>query len=268
MMHPTLDQLMSIALEAARAAGDHALNNRDRRREADGFGRHDVKLRLDKECQHEAVRVIRSYYPEHELLGEESLQEAAPGQPRWIIDPIDGTVNFYYGLPWWCCSIAVEIDNRIVVGVVYAPELNRVYRAQADGPSYCNERELHVSNTADLASSMVLTGVSQKLEEVPTTLVWFREAALQTRKLRVMGSAALDLCQVAEGVADGYLEASIYLWDVAAAGLILERAGGRIETLREFEQWRKQVMASNGVIHDPLKKLATACLNPAQQGVG
>ena len=261
-MQEDLNKLMKVALEAAQAAGDHALHNRNRRREADGFGAHDVKLRLDKECQQQAVDVIRRHFPDHELLGEESLQESAPGQPRWIIDPIDGTVNYFYGLPWWCCSIAVEIDGRVVVGVVHAPELGRVYRAQLDGPAYCNERILKVSDTSELAASMVLTGVSQKLEEVPRTLVWFREAALQTRKLRVMGLAALGLCLVAEGVADGYLEASIYLWDVAAAGLVLERAGGRMETLQHFDLWRMQVMASNGVVHEPLKTLAMSCLHP------
>ncbi|MCA1808745.1 MAG: inositol monophosphatase [Lentisphaerae bacterium] len=222
-----LTEYLHGAEEAARAAGLHALKNIRRRRNLTQTFAHDVKLELDAECQSVAHRLLARRFPEHAFIGEES----APGKPRppgpvWIVDPIDGTVNFFHGLPWWCCSVALQIDGLTVAGAVYAPALEEFYLATADGPARCNGRRLHTSDTDKLQNVIMSTGLNKRPRALPAAVQLFGCLAARTRKLRIMGSAALDICGVASGRVDAFFETGIYLWDVAAADLIVRRAGG------------------------------------------
>lgn len=248
-------QLLEIAVAAARAAGDHALANLHRRHEVFQRTAHDVKLQLDLECQAQAEQVVHQHFPQHPFLGEEGGDYVESAEQLWIVDPIDGTVNFSHGLPLWCASVAVRQAGRIAAGAVYAPMLNRLYTATADGSALCNGQPLHVSATGRLEESIVLTGI---FKEQPLSLELLATLTRTLQKVRIYGSAALDLCLLAHGQAEGYFESKIYLWDIAAAGLIAERAGARVEVLERFDALSCRLLASNGHIHDALKNLIRA----------
>lgn len=258
--------LLETAIKAAQTAGHHALANRHRKSETILVADHDVKLKLDLECQAIAENIVRTAFPDHALLAEESADRGQPahnpkGSPyQWIIDPIDGTVNFSHGLPWWCCSIAVTYHGVTQAGAVYAPATNELFTATRGGQACCNGQPLAVSGVSTLKGAMILTGLDQKLTRTMGRLELFRGIADSVQKARVMGAAALDLCRVAGGQADGYFEGGVYTWDVAAAGLIVEMAGGRAETLAEPSPHQVLFMATNGHLHDEFKAFLTSRL--------
>jgi myo-inositol-1(or 4)-monophosphatase len=251
--------LLAVAVESAWKAGHHALRHIRRRRQTIQVTRHDVKLKLDVECQAIAERSILGAFPDHAILGEETAGSTIPDHSPyvWIIDPIDGTVNFSHGLPFWCCSIAIQFKGRTLAGAVLAPALGELFTASTDTPAMRNGKRIRVSDTNHLSSALIMTGLDQKLTPRTKRLSIFRSIADNTQKARVMGAAALDICRVAAGQADGYFEAGIYTWDVTAAGLVVERAGGRTEILASPAPHRYLFMASNGRIHQPLKQLIT-----------
>lgn len=239
-------------MAAARAAGQHALNNFDRRHEVFQRLAHDVKLQLDLECQAQAAEAIRREFPEHQFLGEEGGQYTDSADALWIVDPIDGTVNFSHGLPLWCSSVAVRHAGQMVAGAVFAPMLNQLYTATAAGPALCNGQPLRVSTTSRMDEAIVLTGI---FKDQPLSLKLFAALTRTAQKVRIYGSAALDLCLLASGQAEGYFESKIYLWDIAAAGLIAERAGARVEVLERHDALACRLLASNGLIHEALKSV-------------
>lgn len=248
-------QLLDVAIAAARAAGDHALANLHRRHEVFQRTAHDVKLQLDLECQAQAEKIIHQHFPDHPFLGEEGGNYSDEAEHLWIVDPIDGTVNFSHGLPLWCSSVAIRQAGRIAAGAVYAPMLQQFYTATMDGPALCNGQSLRVSTTPRLEESIVLTGI---FKEQPLSLNLFATLTRKLQKVRIYGSAALDLCLLAGGQAEGYFESKIFLWDIAAAGLIAERAGARVEVLERFDALSCRLMASNGYIHTAFKSLLHA----------
>lgn len=265
-----LDKLLLCAVEAATNAGNHALRNYARRKEATAYFRHDVKLLLDQECQTRAEATVKAFFPDHFILGEETAhkRKQAPGKNdyEWVIDPIDGTVNFTHGLPAWCCSIAVRRGRDVLAGVVYAPEMKELYCATAATPSVMNGKRIYVSDTRGLKKSLIMTGLDKNFDEGMQPLEIFKTISLNVRKARVYGSAAWDLCAVARGISDGYFETGIYTWDIAAAGLIVRQAGGKVEMIQDFGGHRLSFLATNGRIHKPLKKLLMGTLkkSPAQ----
>jgi len=261
---PSNEDLLQCAVEAARAGGSHAVRNQHRRTEIAQVAKNDVKLVLDIECQQIAGDVIRAHYPDHALLGEEDVPHDAPAADpagkgpsslQWIIDPIDGTVNFSHGMLFWCCSIAVRRGDEVLAGAVNGPAIGELYTATADGPALCNGRELHVSGVSDLTSSIVMTGTNTDADQGRPRYDVLEKIAESVQRPRISGSAALDVCQVAAGRADGYFEWGIYIWDVAAAGLMVDRAGGQTEVLAHGANYRMRFLATNGKIHADLKDL-------------
>lgn len=251
-------ELLDCAKAAAMAAADHAARNTARRRESIAILRHDVKLRLDVEAQEHAERVIRERFPTHAILGEES-QDAhaapAPDAYEWIIDPIDGTVNFTHGIAQWCTSVAVRQGNQVLAGVVYAPMVQELFTATADGPATLNGNPIAVSAVDTLDQSIVMTGLDKNVSSTVPPFAIFNKLAANTQRVRIMGAAALDICHVASGIADAYFESGIYIWDVAAAGLIVQRAGGAAGILRQLDPQRLMFLASNGRTHAAMTQL-------------
>lgn len=262
--------LLDCAVAAARCAGNFALENAGRRNEVVKRLVGDVKLKLDLECQAKAEEIIRSAFPSHEILGEENLSpgivtqasNAAPPTDirhspyRWIIDPIDGTVNFSHGLPVWCCSIAAQHQGNTVAGAIYAPAMKELYVARAGGLALCNDNEIGVSTIDSLRDSIVMTGLNRETRTNLPPFATFENIAFNVQRVRISGSAALDICRVALGQADGYFESGVYLWDVAAAGLIVRRAGGQSEIIaHEDNNHRIRFLATNGRIHAAMKEL-------------
>jgi myo-inositol-1(or 4)-monophosphatase len=253
-------QLLDCAVSAVTKTGKYALQNTSRKNEINELFQHDIKLALDLECQSIATQVIRSIYPQHAILGEEdsygSLESTVKSNDyQWIIDPIDGTVNFSHGLSNWCCSIAVMRNGGAIAGAVYLPVIDELYTATIDQPAMRNGSIIHVSNVGDLTKSIGLTGLDKNDGTATPSFEIFRKISISPQKTRIMGSAAADMCQVACGRADGYYESGIYLWDVAAAGLIVERAGGKAEIIRQDNNKRISFIATNGRIHSSLRNL-------------
>jgi myo-inositol-1(or 4)-monophosphatase len=271
MQAPSLEKLLLVAIEAAQTGGQHAKNNTSRCSEIVQSYAHDVKLALDVECQTHIEAVIRQHFPEHNILGEEDettvngtrLGDTKPtsraeGNYEWIIDPIDGTVNFSHGFPSWCCSVAVRQGEHVLAGAVFAPDHDAMFTATAEEPAKRNGIPIQVSKKQLLSESLIMTGMDKNLAPGVAPLAFFSKIAEASQKARIMGSAALDLCLVAEGKADGYFEGSIYLWDIAAAGLIVKKAGGagEIIALRE-EPHQMSYVASNGLIQNELTALVS-----------
>ncbi len=262
-MDISLAALAACAAEAAQAGGRHARDNRDRRGEADRRFDHDVKLRLDVECQERCEAVVRRHFPDHGILGEESPVKDLNREYCWIIDPLDGTVNFSHGLPEWCCSVAVQYGGRTVAGAVYAPMLDELFTATQDGPALLNGRPIRVSDTVELRQGMVYTGILRAGQDRSVSMNVFHRMAERFQKVRILGSAALELCYVACGRGDAYLETTIHLWDYAAGALLVERAGGTTETLGRHTELCTQFMATNGRLHAEFKAAVMPVLTPA-----
>ncbi len=255
MKTPSPEILQSVAVQAARRGGLHALTNKERRDEIHQSFSHDVKLELDIECQRIIEQTITSACPGHRIVGEEDTgTESNRGNGlEWIIDPIDGTVNFSHGLPIWCCSVAVRSDTEVLAGAVFAPELNLLYEASINTPALCNGTPITVSETDALLKSLVFTGADK--DEKTTAFRFFNAIADKVQRPRISGSAALDICQVAAGNADGYFEPKIYIWDIAAAALILRQAGGTHITFDQPEEHALSCLATTGKIHSHLLEL-------------
>lgn len=256
---PELEALLNCCVAAARAAALHALSNSARRRQATRRFAHDVKLALDLESQRAAEAVIRRANPSHSILGEEQSSGRGNNPWRWVIDPIDGTVNFLHGSPWWCSSVAVQHEGRTVAGAVFGPEYDELFTAHSAGPALCNGRLIRVSDTHAMGSALICTGIVKQGAERKRSFLTFRRITEACQKTRIQGSAALDICSVACGRADAFFESGIYLWDVAAAGLIVERAGGRADYLKNGPGNRVHFLASNGIIHAALRRVLGRC---------
>jgi len=262
MQNPTLTHLLDIAVRSAQTAGRHALLNKERRTEVDKTLAHDVKLALDVEGQRILEEVILGEFPDHAILGEEGIVENDPNGFEWIIDPIDGTINFAHGFHYWCVSVAVRNCGRILAGCVFAPELNALHTAHIESDALKNGEPIHVTDTSDLKRATVYCGLTKNINtpEDPA-FKYFNALALNTFKVRIMGSAALDMCNVACGNAEAYFEPGIFLWDVAASSLIAEQAGATTTMIpRPEEAHGLRVLCSNGRVHDKLDTLINSCV--------
>ena len=268
-MKPTPALLLAAAKFAALRAADYAHSQSARRHDANAATRQDVKHKLDVECEALARRLLGEALPGGDILGEESCtvfdgpEPPAPAGLQWIIDPIDGTINFFHGYPYWCCSIAARLDGEIVAGVVYSPEMGLCYEATADGSALCNGAPIHVSDIDDPGLAIVHTGEDKSLVD-DDYMVFFRRLSENCQRPRVWGSAALDLCAVAHGRADAYFQTGVYIWDIAAARLVCERAGGRCEVLARRGGYRLALLGTNG--QPPVAAALRPCLPDGMRG--
>lgn len=259
-MIPTA-QLQSIASLAARRAGEHVLANLHRRGDVNSVLRTDVKHKLDVEAQKTATDVVLAAFPDHAILGEETCDAPLPESDyTWIIDPIDGTINFFHGLPWWCCSVAVRFKGQAIAGAVFIPEMKQMFEATYDGPAMCNGEPIHVSGTDTLELAMLATG-ADKWDLGEHAFKFMRKVAQIAQRPRILGAAAVDMCMVAAGKLDGYFESGIYVWDMAAASLIVERAGGQCAILKAYPKHRMAFLATNGSLHAPCRDALLPLLN-------
>lgn len=253
-MNITTTQLQAVATLAAQHAGGHVLANLHRRGDVNVIMRTDVKHKLDVEAEEVAMAVIGSAFPDHAILGEESCDAPLPPSDyTWIVDPIDGTINFFHGLPLWCCSVAVRHHEKTLAAAVFIPELQQMFEATADGPALCNGAPIAVSRTEHLELSMLATG-ADKWDLDEHSFKFMRRIASIAQRPRILGAAAVDMCYVAAGKIDGYFESGIYVWDMAAAGLIVERAGGCCEVLKSWPGHRMAVLSTNGLLQKPCRE--------------
>ncbi len=219
---------LAAAEQAARKAGSFLRNRFHGQKLVDEEHEHDIKLQLDKEAQALIAEELRTSFPEYALLGEEGYS-AGDATHEWVIDPIDGTVNYFYGIPIFCVSIALRVAGRFVLGCVYDPMQDECFCALAGGGATCNGRPIVVSSRSCMAEAVVFIGHGHHDGSGEAGIRRFAHVSAQVRKIRILGSAAIALCYIASGRFDAYVEGRINLWDFAAARVILEAAGGMLE---------------------------------------
>jgi myo-inositol-1(or 4)-monophosphatase len=242
------------AENAARAAGDLLRTAFHLPRRVNSAEAHDIKLAVDVETQELITRLLLKEFPLHSLYGEEGMIGDQSSEHQWVVDPLDGTVNFFYGIPHFCVSIALRWKSEIIVGVIYDPIRDELWAGQKGEAPTLNGAVFRVSERADLAESVISVGLSKTGETIASGLPLLHEMAHRARKCRLLGSAALDMAYVACGRLDAYIEQGISLWDIAAGWILIETAGGVVEMKpRTDAKDRYSVVASNGVVNLQLK---------------
>jgi len=210
---------------------------------------HDIKLALDKESQDLITQILLESRPGDALYGEEGIAGNQESERQWIVDPIDGTVNFFYSIPHFCVSIALRIGDEIVVGVIHDPMVGETWTVEKGGLPMLNGVPIQASKREKLEESILFVGCGKDEEALKTGVERFRKASLRARKMRMMGSAALGMAYIASGRLDAYVESRISLWDIAAGKLLVELAGGKVELTPSPEHpdaW--SIVATNGLI--------------------
>ena len=247
--------MLNFAIETAREAGQILL---------DKFGKVSVSFKSEANPVTEAdlasekyiVEKIRSYYPKHSILGEESGATDIPNaEYKWIIDPLDGTTNYSHGYPCFCVSIGLEYNGEIILGVIYDPTRNELFAAERGHGATLNGRKITVSATEELRYALLVTGFPYSIVSGNANFEKnIKNFLIKSQAVRRDGSAALDMCYVACGRFDGFWEEGLNAWDVAAGLIILEEAGGKISYYdgSKFSVYKPPVCASNGLIHSQM----------------
>jgi myo-inositol-1(or 4)-monophosphatase len=277
---------LRVAVEAARNAGAIMTRNFHAPKKINSSTQHDIKLELDERCQRRIEALLERAFPSVSILGEEGVRGDSKSDHRWVVDPIDGTVNFTYGIPHACVSIALQERSskfkvqsskvgrvlakasgtdtvepsdgefQSLVGVVYDPFCDELFTGLRGQPARLNGRRLAVSQRSRLDEAIVSIGFSKTVESLNQMLPAFGRLVHRVRKLRIMGAAALSLAYVASGRMDGYVESGLRLWDIAAGGLIVECAGGDFwhEPLAG-QPHTYRILVNNGRLRRSLAKL-------------
>jgi len=241
---------LDAAEKAARAAGKLLRENFGRPQRVNAVAAHDIKLQIDIQTQELITKLLLKEFPKHALYGEEGIVGDQSSEHQWIVDPLDGTVNYFYGIPHFCVSIALRRRNEVMVGVIYDPIRREMWKGQKGETSKLNGDPVHVSDRADLAEAVVSVGLAKTGETINANFPLLQQMVHRVRKCRVLGSAALDMAYVACGRLDAYIEQGISLWDIAAGWLLVENAGGTVDLRpRQDMKDKYSIVASNGVIN-------------------
>jgi myo-inositol-1(or 4)-monophosphatase len=279
MKQVSSNKALASAVAAAKAAGAVMRKNLTAEKKANVITSHDIKLELDVRCQKLIERKLHAAFPKISLLGEEGDSGDADAEYRWVVDPIDGTVNFAHGIPHASVSIALQkrVEGRgsggekkragrghqlgtqnakheTLIGVVYDPFQDELWTAIRGQPARMNGRPIRVSKHAKLNQCIVSIGFAKNRSSLERALPCFIWIARRVQKIRMLGSAALALTYVATGRLDAYIERGISLWDIAAGGLILECAGGKFWHEATHGPHKFRMIASNGLVHAKLPK--------------
>ena len=251
---------LAAAVDAAREAGKVMRRHLSRPKRVHTATAHDVKLELDVECQRIITRCLGRAFPDIPILGEEGIDPVAEkAAVRWVVDPIDGTVNFSQGIPHASVSIArqsrADGAYRTDLGVILDPFQDEIWTAVRGGVARRNGRRIRVSGREQLRDAVISLGFAKTDRELQRMFPAFARLARRVRKIRIMGSAALALAYVADGRFDGYVEYGIRLWDIAAGGLIVECAGGVFEAEATGRGHRYRMQAHNGTVGRELSRV-------------
>jgi myo-inositol-1(or 4)-monophosphatase len=207
---------------------------------------------VDFECESRILELLGNEYPDDEVISEEKANTYESGKNRWIVDPLDGTTNYAHGYPFFCTSIAYEVDGEIIVGVVYNPITDELFFARKGEGSFLNGERLGVSAIKEIKQALLVTGFPYDVVTNPNNnLNHWAAFIMRAQALRRDGSAGLNLSYVAAGRFDGFWEMRLSPWDMAAGVLIVREAGGTVTSLsgETFSLFSGGILASNGLIH-------------------
>jgi myo-inositol-1(or 4)-monophosphatase len=220
-------------------------------------GMNNLVTEADHAAEKAIFEAIQADYPQHEILSEECGSMGEVHEYKWIIDPIDGTVNFANGIPICCVSIAVEHKGEMILGAVYNPNMNEFFFAEKGLGATLNQKKILVSSKSEVSTSCLVTGFPYTyLDEPNGPLQVFEKLIRQGIPVRRLGSAAIDLCWVAAGRFDGFYEHKLQAWDSAAGFLMVQEAGGKVTDFdgNYFSPYQPHILATNGKIHDEMLK--------------
>jgi myo-inositol-1(or 4)-monophosphatase len=248
---------LEAALSAAKEAGEMLRKGFGWQHSVRYKGEVDLVTEVDEQAEQVIREILLGAFPAHGMLAEEGGAHAGEEDVRWIVDPLDGTTNYAHGLPIFCVSIALERAGEIILGVVHDPIRDEVYVAERGGGATLNGEPIKVSDTEELIQALIATGFPYDRAAMPEALELFGRFAANTRGMRRLGSAALDLCYVASGRLDGYYERGIWPWDLAAGSVIVEEAGGKLTNYRgdPLDLDGREIVASNGPLHPTITRL-------------
>ncbi len=221
-------------------------------------GMNNLVTEADHAAEKAIIDVIRQEYPDHFILSEETGELKTESEFKWIIDPIDGTVNFSNGIPLCCVSIALEKNGEMLLGCVYNPLMDEFYFAQKGMGAFLNDKKITVSNKTEVIKSCLVTGFPYTYLDAPNgPLQVFEKLVRRGVPVRRLGSAAIDLCWVAAGRFDGFYEHNLQAWDSAAGFLMVEEAGGKVTDFKgnPYSPYQPHLLATNGNIHDELRSI-------------
>ncbi len=244
-------RLRKTAEAAARAAGRIILDKLQTSYQVSHKGKVDLVTEADLQAEERITSAIRSAFPLHRIVGEESGIGKQESDYIWYVDPLDGTTNFAHGYPHYSVSIALQYRRRTVLGVVFDPGRDELFSSELGAGAYLNGERLSVSSVREPEAALLATGFPYELEQRPRALAFLGKLLSDIQGIRRDGSAALNLSYVAAGRLDGYWELSLHPWDCAAGALMVEEAGGRVSGLggRAFDIQRPEVLAGNPFIH-------------------
>jgi len=255
-----MDNLLEIAKIAATEAGKILLEHFGKIDKSDirNKSKNDFLSFVDEGSEKKIIEIIRSSFPDHEILAEESGTDEIKNPYRWIIDPLDGTTNYLHSIPVFAVSIAVEFENEIIAGVVYNPIQKEMFWAEKGNGAFCNGLPISVSSTSSLDESLIATGFPFKSKHLlKDYLGVFKNIFEHSIGARRLGAAAIDLAYVASGKFDGFWEIGLKPWDMAAGVILITEAGG---TITDF--WSKPnfmnssyVIATNSKIHESIGEI-------------
>jgi myo-inositol-1(or 4)-monophosphatase len=259
-------QFLAVATEAVLRAG-----RLQRERYGSGVavehkGALDLVTDVDRACELAILESIRSRFPAHDIVTEETDLARSGSRYVWFIDPLDGTTNFAHSYPFFCASVALAVDGEIAAGAVFDPLRDELFTAERGAGAHLNGRPLRVSSAASLIESLVITGFPYDLhEKLEERLRPFNRVMGKARAVRRDGSAALDLCYVASARADAFWEVILKPWDMHAGRLIIAEAGGRATRLdgTPLGLGPDGIIASNGLVHDALAEVLREADSPA-----
>lgn len=250
---------LTIALEAAREAGDLLLQYLDRPLNITQKARRaDLVTDADRAAEKSIVERLRREFPQSSILGEESGLTCGTSDERWIVDPLDGTTNFAHGYPLFCVSIAYERAGELIAGVVFVPFMGECFAAEKGSGATCNDKRLTVSTVEMVGDALTCTGFHPA--DYERNAEYFGRMSHHAQGVRRDGSAALDLAYIAAGRFDGFWEYDLHAWDIAAGTLLITEAGGTVSRI-DGGPGRLEagsILATNGRIHAQMRAILTS----------
>jgi myo-inositol-1(or 4)-monophosphatase len=253
---------LEVAEKAAQEAGKVLKDNLGKVQEIEYKAKNSLVTEVDNLSEGLIIEIIKSSFPSHGILAEESGRDKRISSHVWIIDPLDGTTNYAHTYPVFSVSIALEVEGVIRLGVVYDPMREELFSAELGKGAYMNGKVIRVSQTRAVEESLLCTGFTHENEwMVDENLRHFENFIRRSRAVRRDGSAALDLCYVACGRYDGFWELGLHPWDTAAGFLILKEAGGLVTDFsgNGFSIHDEEILATNGLIHDEMIGVISLC---------
>ena len=244
-----MNELLDLAVRIAKEAAELLLARPEQLDIDTKTSAIDIVTQMDKASEKLIVESILAARPDDGIMGEEGADVESKSGYVWVIDPIDGTVNYFYNMNGWSISIAVKDSHGTVVGVVYAPTINSMYTAIRGGGSFLNGKKLRCNEPIELDRALIATGFAYKREQRELQVEQFKKLILNIRDYRRNGSAAIDICHVAAGIVDGYYEIGLHEWDRAAAELIAREAGATVTVHGDL------TIAGGAYLHEKLSSI-------------